>query len=219
MSFKDDHSGERCFIVGNGPSLKITPLHLLEGEVSFAMNYIAHIFNDTTWRPTFYLCCKIIKRYINPEQLDLIQKAVDVAQLSYISSVIGDMGVRGAVVYKEVRVEPNGQEKWQDDFRAHYIYSWSTQMYPTFQIAVMMGFKKIYLLGVDLHSLDGGQAHFYQDIPSFYLRNFASKNDSHIQCHELIKSECTKRGVEVYNATIGGELEVYERVNISDLLR
>lgn len=40
--FKDIHKGERCFIVGNGPSLKKLDLSKLKDEITFTVNNIMH---------------------------------------------------------------------------------------------------------------------------------------------------------------------------------
>ena len=55
--FKNIHSGERCFIIGNGPSLNADDLDKLaeQGYVTFAFNRIYHIFDQTDWRPTYYM--------------------------------------------------------------------------------------------------------------------------------------------------------------------
>ena len=45
----------RCFVVGNGPSLKDTPFELLAGETTFACNRIARLYDKTTWRPSYFL--------------------------------------------------------------------------------------------------------------------------------------------------------------------
>ncbi len=37
-ALKDIHRGERCFIIGNGPSLKQTDLSRLKDEFTFGMN-------------------------------------------------------------------------------------------------------------------------------------------------------------------------------------
>jgi len=38
QALKDLHKGERCFIIGNGPSLKKTDLAKLRNEYTFGMN-------------------------------------------------------------------------------------------------------------------------------------------------------------------------------------
>ena len=52
---KDTKIGKRCFIIGNGPSLKAEDLSKLykNNEITFAFNRIYHIFDQTKWRPTY----------------------------------------------------------------------------------------------------------------------------------------------------------------------
>ena len=46
---------KKCFIVGNGPSLKIDDLNRIyrNNICSFGLNLIYKMFSDTIWRPTF----------------------------------------------------------------------------------------------------------------------------------------------------------------------
>ncbi|MFC2055928.1 hypothetical protein ACFLV7_16775 [Chloroflexota bacterium] len=53
-ALKNRHKGQRCFVIGNGPSLSTTDLDQLRGEVTFACNKIYLAFNETDWRPTYY---------------------------------------------------------------------------------------------------------------------------------------------------------------------
>ena len=39
-ALKDSHRGERCFLIGNGPSLRSTDLSRLKGEFTFGFNRI-----------------------------------------------------------------------------------------------------------------------------------------------------------------------------------
>lgn len=56
--YKNRHKGQRCFIVANGPSLTSKDLDLLHerGEVAFGMNRIYKMFEQTNWRPIYYVC-------------------------------------------------------------------------------------------------------------------------------------------------------------------
>ena len=54
IRYKDKHLGQRCFIIGNGPSLKAKDLDKIKGEFSFGANMIYKIFPETNWRPTYY---------------------------------------------------------------------------------------------------------------------------------------------------------------------
>ena len=41
------YEGKRCFIIGNGPSLKLEDLNRLKNEITIASNKIYLIFNKT----------------------------------------------------------------------------------------------------------------------------------------------------------------------------
>ncbi len=55
QKYKNRHQGERCFIIGNGPSLKKTDLSLLKGEVTFGLNRIYLLFNEIGFPTTYYV--------------------------------------------------------------------------------------------------------------------------------------------------------------------
>ncbi len=50
------HVGERCFILGNGPSLRSMDLAPLSHEVTFGLNRIYLMFDRLTFHPTYYVC-------------------------------------------------------------------------------------------------------------------------------------------------------------------
>ncbi len=54
---KDRYRGKRCFLIGNGPSLRIEDLDKLHEhhEITFACNKIYNVFRNTEWRPDFYV--------------------------------------------------------------------------------------------------------------------------------------------------------------------
>ena len=67
---KNQYSGERIFVIGNGPSLSETPLEQLDSEYTFALNRVNLIYDDVDWRPDFYLflnnlpCCESDQRAV-----------------------------------------------------------------------------------------------------------------------------------------------------------
>ena len=54
--YKDIHRGERCFIIGNGPSLKQLDLTLLKNEYTFGMNRIYMAFEEMGFSTSYYVC-------------------------------------------------------------------------------------------------------------------------------------------------------------------
>jgi hypothetical protein len=54
---KNKYAGQRCFIIGNGPSLKEQNLTLLKNEVTFVSNWFVLHENCQEIAPTFYCIC------------------------------------------------------------------------------------------------------------------------------------------------------------------
>jgi hypothetical protein len=54
-SLHDIHKGERCFIIGNGPSLQQTDLSLLKGEYTFGMNRFFLAFPELGFQTSYFL--------------------------------------------------------------------------------------------------------------------------------------------------------------------
>ena len=54
-AFKDCHRGERCFILGNGPSLLNTDLAPLADEITFGVNGIFYMTRQCGFAPTYYV--------------------------------------------------------------------------------------------------------------------------------------------------------------------
>ncbi|MFO7997093.1 MAG: hypothetical protein R6U93_08195, partial [Dehalococcoidia bacterium] len=71
-ALKDKHEGQRCFIIGNGPSLRNTDLSLLRDEVTFGLNRIYLLFDQIGF-PTSY--------FVSFNNLVIEQCARDIAEL------------------------------------------------------------------------------------------------------------------------------------------
>ena len=54
-ALKDIHRGQRCFIIGNGPSLKKTDLSHLKSEFTFGMNRFYLLFEELGFDTTYFL--------------------------------------------------------------------------------------------------------------------------------------------------------------------
>jgi len=216
-AYKGIHSGERCFVIGCGESLEITPLHLLEDEISFAINRIANIYPRTTWRPTYYFNIGIAP----DEREDAYMRAMESIDLgipSFVRSFSTLLDRPNVIRFnRESKIYPDFS-KWSLDC-SEIIYHWRTSIYGLMQLVMYMGFNKVYLLGCDIEYTPNGENHFYDEPDVDWTQNRCDyENSCHIEAHRKIKFACDAQGVEVYNATIGGELEVYERVNLYDIL-
>jgi hypothetical protein len=111
-------------------------------------------------------------------------------------------------------------DKWSDDIDKK-VTKWGTTIMATLQIAVYMGFNPIYLVGCDLgfvdqNDLKDDKNHFSSD---YFVPNKKASMYNHnmLEAHKFMKRIFDERGIKVYNATIGGQLEIYERVDYENI--
>ncbi len=229
-SYQDKYKGKRCFLVGNGPSLKaedLTKIHN-NGDVSFAFNRVYNIFDDTLWRPTFYISQdeKMLSGCQDTvNALDLSVKFIPIQLHWYYNINISD------AVYFNMNWQQteNPMEFGFSDNIAHEIYCASTGMYTAAQMAAYMGFSEIYFIGVDHHfqtSINNkGEIVVDNTVKDYFSDKYnADKDNLYIPNTEkstltyvAMKKHCDDRNIKVFNATRDGKLEVFPRVNFDSL--
>ncbi len=221
--YRDKHRGERCFIIGNGPSLTPEDLSMLKEEVCFGVNQIYDIFAKTDWRPSYY-CVSDLKLLSRIK--DDIENKISCQMFTCI-----DLNRKGTAVNSScyVRMKGIGNTTGLLPFSADAsdcIYSPMTVTYMCLQLAVYMGFSEIYLLGVDHNyavSVDESGNIVRQDVPdhfsSGYTTLFPFNQGKATLAYESAKAYCDGHGVKVFNATRGGKLEVFERVDLDSLFQ
>lgn len=228
--YRGAYQGKRCFLVGNGPSLKAEDLTKLyvHDEITFAFNRIYNIFQETYWRPSFYIsqdekmllgCVDIVDR------LELPVKFVPIQLYWY-----HDINIHDAVYFNMnwKQAEDPKDFSFSDDV-SHEIASSDTGMYTAVQMAVYMGFSEIYFIGVDHHFrisqnnkgeiiIDNSVKDYFSDKYNLDKENLYIPNtEKSTRTYIAMKEHCDKRGVKVYNATRGGKLEVFPRVDFDTL--
>jgi len=231
--FKDLHHGNRAFLIGNGPSLRDTPLHLLNEEITFALNNISDYWEDacpdTTWRPQYYYNSTAqALRY--RAWLEKANKAVEACHIAFLRRDM-PITIRSTVCTIDVYVKQCQTCKapvaeWSDDLAIGLIH-FRMSMWGMAQVAAYMGIKQLYFLGCDL----GFTADTKEDVdPNHFSDNYKGdfhwspylarrENYYHQEAHMGMANALSARGIEAYNATPGGELEVYPRVNLEDVLK
>lgn len=230
LKYKNKYCGERCFLIGNGPSLSVRDLSKLysNNEFSFAFNRIYNIFKYTKWRPNFYISQdeKMLKGCEDQvRQLELPIKFIPI-QLKWFHNINIDDALYFNINWSQR--EKNGNFLFSEN-AAHSLICGDTVMYTAAQLAVYMGFSEIYLTGVDHHfqisQNNKGEIIVDNSVKDYFCENYNEDKDNlyipNIEKSTLtylaMKKNCEGRGLKVYNATRGGKLEVFKRVDFDSL--
>lgn len=219
--YKDKHIGKRCFIVATGPSVKTQDLDKLYEHLEdcFSVNRIYLAFENTKWRPKYFVMMddKMIKEFSE----DVKQCE---AEVKFVSDVVEDfwLNEKDANI---VRLHDHVLEyypylpKFSDNVECG-VYSGRSVVYTCLQLACYMGYKEIYLLGTD-HNYTSNQKdtanHFHKD---YYKGNIRPDNyfkEKSELAFMAARKYAEENGIKIYNATRGGKLEVFERVDFDGL--
>lgn len=230
--YNDKYKNKRCFILGNGPSLSpedLTKLHE-NGEITFATNRIYNIFDKTDWRPTYY-CCEdhlIIKE--KQEEINNIEaemKFIPINLKWYHNVNIDD------ATYFYINYDREKDEKYSFSTDiSKQINCRGTVTFTCMQIAAYMGFSEIYLLGVDHNFrriinedgkvvVDNSVKDYFcegydEDIKDEVVHDMGNNTRTYIDA----KLYCDEsRKCKIVNATRGGKLEVFERIDFDEIFK
>ena len=217
------HTGERCFILGNGPSLRRTDLSLLQNEVTFGLNRIYLLFPELGFTTTYF---------VSVNTLVIEQCAAEIQALPMPKFVTwrARPWLRAGPDLIFVDTDYEGPPEFAREVSGR-VFEGSTVTYVALQLAYHMGFDEVILLGVDHHFAAQGPAnatvvstgddpdHF---APGYFGRGFRWQLpdlEASERAYRLARQAFEADGRRVLDATIGGKLEVFPRVDYNRLLR
>lgn len=212
--YKDKHRGQKCFIVATGPSLKASDLDLISKNdvTSFSVNSIFKIFDKTQWRPTYYVIddYKAIEKY--EYVIDSVAKdAVFIGDTFWKEKVFD-----GNIYYHHIHHEcyTNRLPKFSEDF-AQKSYIGYTVVYSCIQLAAYMGFSEIYLIGTDCNYVIGSKNNYFWASSEKDMMNH--EMDKIFMGYQAAKRYADAHGIKIWNATRGGNLEIFDRISIDEI--
>jgi Uncharacterized protein conserved in bacteria len=227
--FKGKYQGQRCFIIGNGPSLIPEDLDRLKSESCFASNRIYCMFDRTEWRPTFFMSFDmnvLARESQNIANADLERRFINLdakKRFQNLSAPICYIFFKGRFKLNKHAVIQAGVS---DDVSRCFSLT-NTITCTCIEFALYMGFTSIYLLGVDhAYSLTRdlkGKIHQDTSVKTYFSgmkggEDVAIQSTDHVaESYKVCRHYAEEHGVKIYNATRGGKLEVFERVNFDTL--
>lgn len=218
-ALKNTHKNEKCFIVATGPSLKIEDLDILEREQiqSFGVNQIGYAYSRTEWRPTYFVGED--KALFETEYFKSIkpEEQSEYAFLADTSECFWQKAHKANILKYHLCDEWafGRYPKFSEDL-SRKSYVGGTIVYTCIQLAVYMGFKEIFLLGVDFTGANehgSKYSHFYAEKELTSV----SYTDQVKTGYEKAKIYANEHGIKIYNATRGGKLEIFQRVSFDEL--
>ena len=219
-ALKDIHRGERAFIIGNGPSLKQTDMSKLRGEYTFGVNRIYLMFPELGFPTSYYLsinslvieqCAEDIRslpmpKFISWRSHRLISPADD---LIYLHTTY-----TGPKFTKDVRGR---------------VWEGATVTNVALQLAFHMGFQQAILIGVDHNYGAQGKPNTtvvsQGDDPDHFHKGYFGKGfrwqlpdlETSELGYRLARQAYENAGRQVLDATIGGKLTIFPKVEYDSL--
>jgi hypothetical protein len=219
------HSGQRGFVIGNGPSLRMSDLDRLKSEVCIASNKIYLAFEETQWRPQYLTCVdKLVWQKIQQDLLGRFKEII----------VISTIDVRNPPIPVIVARHLGGHESVAGGFSlngATGMFGGRTVTYFNLQLAAHLGLNPIYLIGCDHYYSGESKA---KDEGSIITHSAATNHFSpkYRSTGERVNSApigemnaafgvgrrvADYNGIQIVNATRGGHLESFERASFDEL--
>ncbi len=229
-SYKNKHKDQRCFIIGNGPSLNKLDLTNLKNEFTFGVNAIYTNFDRMQFYPTYYV---VEDTFVAEDRKEEINSYTESQKFfgDYLSYCLNkdEKSIKCNVVfdYSYYKDFPKFSKNALTS-----MYVGGTVTYLCLQLAYYMGFTEVYLIGFDHNyvipdtaEVEGKDILSTTDDVNHFSKDYFGKgkrwHDPMVDRMEIsyrkAKLIYEENGRKVFNATHGGKLEVFERMEYSSL--
>jgi len=213
----------RIFLLGNGSSLKKTPLHLLKGQdvmgvnkigmmdLPFDLKYYVKVdfsaFDPNDWREE-------IMPHVENGELCLLWDAfragaeIGDGNREFIYDGIGD--------FPNVCFIPRCKHHYLRQAAWHPICTGLNSIMTMVIWATVLDYDEIILVGCDGLYSTPQEDHFTEDYYKAVDPDYANRNNVNIQAvHKLIAENCP---IPIYDATVDGYLTQYPKVKLEDVV-
>jgi hypothetical protein len=221
VDFRDLHVGQRCFIIGNGPSLRQTDLSKLKNEFTFGMNRIYLMFPEWGFTTSYF---------VSINDLVIEQCAEEIAALPIPKFIAWHSNRHFQRFPKDMvflYTSYTGPQFAYDMSRR--VWEGATVTNVALQLAFYMGFQQVILIGVDHNFTSKGDANktvvSTGDDPNHFSPTYFGKGfrwqlpdlDTSEIGYAMARDAFYKAGREVLDATVGGKLTIFPKVDYNSL--
>jgi hypothetical protein len=226
-ALKNIHKGQRAFIIGNGPSLKQTDLTKLKNEFTFGMNRIYLLFPELGFSTTYF--CSINDLVIEQFTDDILALPMPkfLAWHSHHHFENSSFTLHPSSFPTFLYTTYTGP-RFSTDVRGR-VWEGATVTNMALQLAFHMGFEQVILIGVDHNFTSKGDANktvvSQGDDPNHFAPNYFAKGfkwqlpdlDTSEIGYTLARDAYQKAGRKVLDATVGGKLTIFPKVDYNSL--
>jgi hypothetical protein len=217
---QDRYHGGRCFIIGNGPSLKAMDLNPLRSETTFGLNR-AYLMFETLGFPTTFLVA-VNQLVIEQSGPEIVAAPVEEVFLAWAARRVIDDSPRPVLVRSLARPQFSADA-------SRGVWEGATVTFVAMQLAYHFGFRDVILIGVDHSFVSTGPPHQVVTSSGPDANHFDADYFGpgyRWQLPDLETSEVAYRmarqafeagGGSIKDATVGGKLDVFPKVEYSSL--
>lgn len=248
--FRSKYKNKRCFILGNGPSLKKQNLSILKDEYVFTVNQLnkSNVFYDVNSNFHVIIDHDFFEIDINKnEDSERIQTMKDLINFNipiFVPYAEKNVLIKNGLYKENIRFIFTGGEIISDKKQFNitgFLPGAYTVVQEAIYIAIDMGFTEIYLLGCDCTGIfqqlsveddnefnKYGHVYQYSKNEKEHIKKNIKKysNNAWLNVHAKIFDIYNKlekisleNDFKIYNSTLGGILDIFERKSIEEVLK
>lgn len=221
VQFKDKHKGQRCIIIGNGPSLNKMDLSFLKNEVCFGLNKIYLGFEKWNFVPTYYVAVNSLVLEQNAEEIQKIPGTKFISNRG-----IPHIKPQEDIIF--VKTQPNIKKDFSIN-PTQGLQEGNTVTYVAMQLAYYMGFKTVILIGLDHHFATKGEPHLEitskgEDLNHFHPNYFGKGVKWHLpdlkgseKFYKIAYANYWLDGRQIIDATLDGNCTIFPKENYKNI--
>ena len=223
----------RCFIIGNGPSLNSMNLNLMKDDIVFCSNSFFLKFKDLEFKPSFITVEDHLVAEDNFQELNKLEGITKIFPID-LRHIISNSTNTYWIELRRALNNKTPEKTFKFNIEKETFYWGGTVLYMNLQLAAYMGFKNIYLIGVDLSytipndaDIRGSVITSNSDDPNHFNPSYFGKGkrwhlpetDRMQESFTNAYKELKKSNINLHNATVGGNLKDIPRVDYNSLFK
>ena len=216
-TLKNRHTGQRCVLVANGPSLNLMNLDFLRRETTIGLNKIYLGFRKFHFYPRYYVA---INRKV------VAQGQADIRALNCVK-FIGNAAAEGKIEEDALTYIVNTQsaeQRFCKNIAQEGVHEGWTVTYAALQVAYFLGFSQVVLIGMDHRYQYTGQPNEASQLvgpdPNHFSTDYFSGQQwdnpdltRSEESYRIAKEVFEQDGRSVVDATVGGACKIFSKVN------